>query len=64
MCHFNSKLAKEVGRLTGWREKIFGRRYQAVLVSPEEADRAHVRPDARVKGMRFVIPGASGDRLK
>jgi hypothetical protein len=37
MCHFSSKLAKEVGRLTGWREKIFGRRYQAILVSPEEA---------------------------
>jgi putative transposase len=35
--YFNSKLAKEVGRLTGWREKIFGRRYQAILVSPEEA---------------------------
>jgi putative transposase len=35
--YFNSKLAKEVGRLTGWREKILGRRYQAILVSPEEA---------------------------
>ncbi len=37
MGHFNSKLAREVGRLTGWREKIFGRRYQAIPVSPEEA---------------------------
>ena len=26
MGHFTSKLAREVGRLTGWREKIFGRR--------------------------------------
>jgi REP element-mobilizing transposase RayT len=32
-----SKLAREVGRLTGWREKIFSRRYQAILVSEEEA---------------------------
>jgi REP element-mobilizing transposase RayT len=32
-----SKLAREVGRLTGWREKIFPRRYQAILVSDEEA---------------------------
>lgn len=37
MGHFSSKLAREVGRLTGWREKIFGRRYQAIVVSHEEA---------------------------
>ncbi len=36
MGHFNSKLAREVGRLTGWRDKIFARRYQAILVSEEE----------------------------
>jgi len=47
MCHFNSKLAKEVGRLTGWREKIFGRRYQAILVSPEEA--------AQIERMAYVL---------
>jgi hypothetical protein len=40
MGYFASKLAKEVGRLTGWREKIFGRRYQAILVSPEERAQA------------------------
>jgi len=34
---FNSKLAKEIGRLTGWREKIWSRRYQAIVVSREEA---------------------------
>jgi hypothetical protein len=28
-----SKLAREVGRLTGRREKIFSRRYQAILSS-------------------------------
>ncbi len=37
MGHFSSKLAREVGRLTGWKEKIFGRRYQAIVVSDEEA---------------------------
>lgn len=37
MCYVSSKLAREVGRLTGWREKIFSRRYQAILVSDEEA---------------------------
>jgi putative transposase len=35
--YFSSKLAKEVGRLTGWTQKIFGRRYQAIVVSDEEA---------------------------
>src|ERR1700709_2486616 len=34
---FSSKLAREVGRLTGWRQKIFSRRYQAIVVSEEEA---------------------------
>jgi hypothetical protein len=33
---FNSKLAREIGRLTGWREKIWSRRYQAIVVSGEE----------------------------
>ena len=36
MGYFNSKLAREVGRLTGWKQKIFGRRYQAIVVSDEE----------------------------
>jgi hypothetical protein len=30
MGYFLSKLAREVGRLTGWKEKIFSRRYQAI----------------------------------
>ncbi len=40
MGYFLSKLAREVGRLTGWKEKIFGRRYQAIVVSDEEG--AHI----------------------
>ncbi|MFL6258492.1 MAG: transposase [Thermoanaerobaculia bacterium] len=36
MGYFLSKLAREVGRLTGWKEKIFGRRYEAIVVSNEE----------------------------
>ncbi len=37
MGYFLSKLAREIGRLTGWKEKIFGRRYQAIVISDEEA---------------------------
>lgn len=36
MTHFNSKLAREIGRLTGWKQKIWSRRYQAIVVSQEE----------------------------
>ena len=37
MGDFSSKLAREVGRLTGWKQKVFSRRYQAIVVSGEEA---------------------------
>ena len=36
MNHLNSNLAREVGRHVRWREKFWGRRYQAILVSDEE----------------------------
>jgi REP element-mobilizing transposase RayT len=38
--YFNSNLAREVGRLTGWTGKIWERRYQAIPISGEEE--AHV----------------------
>jgi len=36
MNYFNSNLAREAGRLVRWREKFWGRRFQAVIVSDEE----------------------------
>jgi REP element-mobilizing transposase RayT len=36
MQYLNSNLAREIGRVVGWRERFFGRRYQAVLVDPDE----------------------------
>ncbi len=44
---FNSKLAREVGRLTGWREKIWSRRYQAIVVSSEEG--------TQIERLRYVL---------
>ena len=35
MGFFNSKLAREVVRLTGWKDKVWSRRYQAIVVSNE-----------------------------
>ncbi len=55
MCHFLSKLAREVGRLTGWREKIFGRRYQAIVVSSEEA--------AQIECLRYVLANGTKEGL-
>ena len=46
MGYFLSKLAREVGRLTGWKEKIFGRRYQAIVVSDEVSARRLNSPHA------------------
>ncbi|MEO7974673.1 MAG: transposase [Thermoanaerobaculia bacterium] len=36
MTYLNSNLAREAGLLVRWREKFWGRRYQAILVSEEE----------------------------
>ena len=37
MNYLNSNLAREAGRLHGWKEKFWGRRYHAIVVSEEEA---------------------------
>jgi len=37
MGYFNSNLAREIARRTGWEDKVWGRRYQAIPVSDEEA---------------------------
>jgi hypothetical protein len=36
MGYLNSNLAREVVRLTGWKDKVWSRRYQAILISEEE----------------------------
>ena len=36
MAFFNGNLAKEVARLTGWKDRVWARRYQAIVVSDEE----------------------------
>jgi REP element-mobilizing transposase RayT len=47
MNYLNSNLAREAGRLVRWREKFWGRRYQAILVSNEEA--------AQIARLRYVL---------
>jgi REP element-mobilizing transposase RayT len=47
MRYVNSNLARKVGRLVGWRDKIWSRRYQAIVISPEEA--------AQVGRLRYLL---------
>lgn len=45
--YFNGNLAKEVVRHTGWRDKVWSRRYQAVLVSEEQ--------EAQLSRLRYIF---------
>jgi hypothetical protein len=42
-----SNLAREAGRLAGWRERFWGRRYQAIVVSDEAA--------AQLSRLRYIL---------
>jgi REP element-mobilizing transposase RayT len=47
MGYVNSNLAREAGRLADWRDKFWSRRYQAILVSAEEA--------AQIGRLRYIL---------
>ena len=47
MNYLNSDVAREVGRMHRWKERFWGRRYQAIIVSDEEA--------AQVDRLRYVL---------
>ena len=47
MGYLNSNLARKIGRLVRWRDKIWARRYQAIVISPEEA--------AQVERLKYVL---------
>jgi REP element-mobilizing transposase RayT len=55
MQYFKANLAKEAGRLYGWREKFWGRRYRAIQVSNEEA--------ALVGRLRYILSQACKEGL-
>ena len=47
MNYLNSNLAREAGPLAHWREKFWGRRFQAVIVSDED--------EAQVARLSYVL---------
>jgi REP element-mobilizing transposase RayT len=55
MNYLNSNIAREIGRAVGWREKFWGRRYQAILVSPEQ--------EAQVERLRYLLSHGSKENL-
>ena len=55
MCHVNSNLAREIARIHGWREKIWARRYQAIVVSGEE--------EAQVARLRYLLANGCKEGL-
>jgi hypothetical protein len=62
MTLFNSKLAREVARLTGWKDKIWSRRYQVIVISNEEAAQvARLSMCSRMESRKTCSP-QSGDR--
>ncbi len=55
MGYLNGNLAKEAGRLHAWREKFWGRRYRAIVVSDEEA--------AQVARLRYLLAQGTKELL-
>ena len=47
MNYLNSNIAREAGRLYGWREKFWGRRYRPVPISFE--------PEAQIARLRYLL---------
>jgi len=43
MCYVNGNLAKEVGKLHGWRQKIWGRRFRCIPILDDESLLARMR---------------------
>ncbi len=47
MRYLNSNIAREIGRLHDWREKLWGRRYFDIVVSHE--------PEAQIDRLRYIL---------
>jgi REP element-mobilizing transposase RayT len=55
MGYFAGNLAKEVGRLHDWRQKLFGRRYSHVVLSEE--------PEAQEQRLRYLLSNGCKEGL-
>lgn len=55
MRYLNTKLSKEVGRLVDWRQRVWGRRFDPIVVSDEE--------EAQIARLRYVLSQGVKERL-
>ena len=55
MGHFNGNAARKLGRLTGWTERLWSRRYNAILISDEES--------AQVARLKYVLSNGCKENL-
>src|SRR5688500_12431393 len=55
MAYFNGNLAREVARLTGWKDKVWSRRYESILVTEEDA--------AQVNRLRYLLENSCKEGL-
>ena len=55
MEYVNGNVAKEAGRLHEWKEKIWGRRYKAIVVSHE--------PEAQIARLRYILENGCKEGL-
>jgi REP element-mobilizing transposase RayT len=55
MCYVNGNLAKEAGRLHDWRQRLWSRRYRAIVVSDE--------PEAQVNRLRYLLENGCKEGL-
>jgi REP element-mobilizing transposase RayT len=55
MDYVNGNLAKEAGRLHNWREKIWGRRYRAIVVSDDE--------ETQTERLRYMLENGCKENL-
>jgi hypothetical protein len=52
MTYVNGNIAREAGRLHGWNEKFWGRRYRTIVASEE--------PEAQVARLRYLLETVQG----
>jgi len=55
MCHLGGNLSREVGRLHDWPQTLWGRRYDAIVISDEE--------EAQVARLRYVLAHGAKEGL-
>ena len=54
-CHLNSNLARELGRLHGWRDKFWSRPYRHMVISDE--------PEAQLARLRYLLANNTKEGL-